>query len=360
MMKLKSFSYERSDWHVMLPSITGQNLLVGKNATGKSMIIHTLSEVISVILQTVPFSITDSYHTELVWEEGESTYLYFFRIEKGKVEEERFRVRKDNSEEEYIQRYGETSLLNGETVNAPENKLIIHVRRDTVQFPFIEDIVQWAENVLGFSFNEIDVSGDNMTEAWFVGHKIALYDIINKLQSKGESVIDGLKTKMSEIGYHIHRIQPFDVNDNFKFIFVEEENVHVPLFYRTMSKGMYRALFTLSLLTYIADDPRPSMLLIDDFCEGLDYDRSILLGKYVYGFCAQKDIQLFTSSNDSFLMDVVSLDSWHILQREGSNVEVINRTTNPSLFEDFEFTGLRNFDLFSSDFIARHLQRKGQ
>lgn len=57
-------------------------------------------------------------------------------------------------------------------------------------------------------------------------------------------------------------------------------------------------------------------------------------------------------------MDVVDLKYWNILQRKGDKVTAINIYNSPELFEDFEFTGLNNFDLFSSDFIARHKKMK--
>ena len=61
------------------------------------------------------------------------------------------------------------------------------------------------------------------------------------------------------------------------------------------------------------------------------------------------------SSNDSFLMDVVDLKYWNILHRNNNKVEVINKEQHPDMFDRFEMTGLNNFDLFSSDFIARHI-----
>ena len=101
-----------------------------------------------------------------------------------------------------------------------------------------------------------------------------------------------------------------------------------------------------------------NLLLVDDLCEGLDYDRSTHLGRMIYDFSLEHGIQLIASSNDSFLMDVVDLKYWNLLQRNGNEVYGINHITHPDLFDDFEFTGLSNFDLFSSDYIARHLNRR--
>ena len=59
-------------------------------------------------------------------------------------------------------------------------------------------------------------------------------------------------------------------------------------------------------------------------------------------------------------MDVVDLEYWNILQRQGSDITSINVKNNPELFSSFRFTGLSNFDFFSSDYIARHLQKNAQ
>ena len=130
------------------------------------------------------------------------------------------------------------------------------------------------------------------------------------------------------------------------------------LMFLQLSKGMFRALYLLIYMEYLANIKKPSMLLVDELCEGLDYDRSTRLGRIVFDFCLQHNIQLIASSNDSFLMDVVDLKYWNILQRKGSVIEGINHINHPELFDDFEFTGLSNFDLFSSDYIARHLNDK--
>jgi hypothetical protein len=94
--------------------------------------------------------------------------------------------------------------------------------------------------------------------------------------------------------------------------------------------------------------------VIDDLCEGLDYARATKLGKLVYSLCQDSEIQLVATSNDNSLMEVVDIEDWNILQREGKVVSTINAQSHPALFEKFPFTGLSNFDFFSSDFIDQH------
>jgi hypothetical protein len=86
----------------------------------------------------------------------------------------------------------------------------------------------------------------------------------------------------------------------------------------------------------------------------LDYDRATKLGKIVFDLCKEKNIQLVATSNDTFLMDVVDISHWNILQRAGKVVTTINERSHPELFEQFRYTGLSNFDFFNSDFRAQH------
>lgn len=121
---------------------------------------------------------------------------------------------------------------------------------------------------------------------------------------------------------------------------------------------MCRAISLLIQMEYLSVQNKPSLWLIDDLGEGLDYDRTVKLGKLLFDFCRERGIQLLASSNDTFLMDIVDLQYWNILERKGEKVIPLNITNNPNLFEDFKFTGLSNFDFFSSDYISRHTQAK--
>lgn len=76
----------------------------------------------------------------------------------------------------------------------------------------------------------------------------------------------------------------------------------------------------------------------------------------LFDFCTTHHIQLIASSNDTFLMDVVDLKYWNIVQREGSEVTTLNVVNHPEIFNDFAFTGLSNFDFFSSDYITRKMK----
>lgn len=356
-MVLKHFVYRSGLWNLDLNGITDENLLVGKNSVGKSKSIRAIAHVAGIIIQSK--NLDGTIYVDFELSDGEKKIYYSFNAKNGSVLSESLIVENGNESTRYIIREENLSTLDGETVNAPKDKLIIHIRRDTIQYPFIEDIINWAQHVNGFSFNEIEQDSDYNTNAWFIGGSVSLFDMIHTVTEVQKGKTKGTNSivkRMREVGYAVKNVEGI-VPENFpeiRIVLLIEDNVLPPLFTNSLSKGMFRTLFTLSLLEYMVQTEKPSLLLIDDFCEGLDYDRSVSVGRMVFDFCKENDIQLITASNDSYLMDVVNLDYWHILHREGSDVSAINKFSDPNLFDDFEFSGLKNIHLLSTDFIARH------
>ncbi|WP_285819797.1 ATP-binding protein [Bacteroides acidifaciens] len=346
-MKLTQFTYRGKDWRLASPiNLQEVNLLVGKNAVGKSRTIRALGNVLLFLMQLSERNTLDIFRSELLFEDENDSISYEFRLKGADVVYESLKV----NGETLLSRNENGTNLCGESINPPVSKLTLHVRRDVVQYPFIEKIMLWAEHACGLCFNEIEMAGDSAIPFYILGQGQTLFAMVKSLPEKSiQQVID----QAHELGYPIQRIELFEHGSNLKMVLFHEENVKSQLFDALMSKGMFRALYLLIYAQYMSVREFPSLLLIDDLCEGLDYDRSTKLGKILFDFCIEHHIQLIASSNDTFLMDVVDLKYWNILQREGSEVSSIDIIKNPDLFNDFLFTGLSNFDFFSSDYITR-------
>ena len=346
-MKLTQFTYRGKDWRLASPiNLQEVNLLVGKNAVGKSRTIRALGNVLLFLMQLSERNTLDIFRSELLFEDENDSISYEFRLKGADVVYESLKV----NGETLLSRNENGTNLCGESINPPVSKLTLHVRRDVVQYPFIEKIMLWAEHACGLCFNEIEMAGDSAIPFYILGQGQTLFAMVKSLPEKSiQQVID----QANELGYPIQRIELFEHGSNLKMVLFHEENVKSQLFDALMSKGMFRALYLLIYAQYMSVREFPSLLLIDDLCEGLDYDRSTKLGKILFDFCIEHHIQLIASSNDTFLMDVVDLKYWNILQREGSEVSSIDIIKNPDLFNDFLFTGLSNFDFFSSDYITR-------
>lgn len=188
--------------------------------------------------------------------------------------------------------------------------------------------------------------------------KLRVNNLFAMLKALPEESKNKIISQAHELGYRITSIRPVELAEVLKLVFFDEEGVKDSLLINNLSKGMCRAISLLIHMEYISKQEKPSLWLIDDLGEGLDYDRVTKLGKLLFNFCLEHGIQLIVSSNDTFLMDIVDLKYWNILQREGGKVTSINIQNYPEIFEDFKFTGLSNFDFFSSDYIARHILKE--
>ncbi len=114
---------------------------------------------------------------------------------------------------------------------------------------------------------------------------------------------------------------------------------------------MFRAISLIIQLNYLKLTREPSCILIDDIGEGLDYERSCHLIKLIMDKAENARFQLIMATNDRFVMNEVPLEYWTVLHREGKRCRVFNIKNSKEKFEEFRFTGLNNFDFFSSDYL---------
>ncbi|WP_163631849.1 AAA family ATPase [Paludibacter sp. 221] len=348
-MKLIEFKYFDGFWKLENFKLSEVNLVVGKNAVGKSRTIKGLNDTIQVLLQGKDIKSNEVFYAILLFiNELNDSIIYGFNYQNGKIIQEDFII----NGVAILKRDEKKTLLNKEIISPPNNKLTLHVRRDIKEHPYFEKIMQWAENSYGIVFNEADFIGGRGKKPYLMVQGEGLYDMLNSLS---EESVERVIKAASIMEYSITKIEAVD---DVKAVRFYEKDVKIPLWDFNLSKGMFRTLHLLIFLEYLSTLKAPQMLAIDDFCEGLDYERATKLGKYVFDFCLEHDIQLIASSNDSFLMGVVDVKYWNILQREGSIVKAINYQNNPELFDNFELIGLNNFDLFSSDYIARYTAKK--
>lgn len=351
-MELTHFFYKEPTWELTqaIP-FKAVNLLVGKNAVGKSKVIAAIFNMANIILQQdMPFVSRISCSSTFSFKDEEEVIEYHFTYQRGIITEENLTINGQN----LLNRNEKETLLEGMPINPPTDKLTLHVRRDIIQYPYFEKIITWAENVYGQRFNEIEADRGNKTNSFLSPiHKDDLFTMVKSLPSES---IQRIIEQAQNLDYHLEAIKTFKP-ERFKIVLFKEKGIKEPLFISSLSKGMCRAISLLIQMEYLSAQGKPSLWLIDDLGEGLDYDRTVKLGKLLFDFCHERGIQLLASSNDTFLMDIVDLQYWNILERKGEKVMPVNTTNSPDLFEDFKFTGLSNFDFFSSDYISRHTDK---
>jgi hypothetical protein len=249
-----------------------------------------------------------------------------------------------------IMRECSSATMYDEQVSPPAGKLLIQVRRDTLRYPEIEEIIRWAEHTSMFVFSNITTSHNSLSP-YVISNEPLLPVMYGKISEEKQKQ---LLAFMHELGYEIDRIEEYQRENGSKMLHVYERGIENPLTPFELSNGMFRVFCVLLYMLYCSTLADARCLIIDDMGEGLDYMRSTRLGKIMFSYCEENHIQLLATSNDSFLMDAVDLQYWNILLRKGGRVYSLNNKNSKELFERFVRTGLSNFDILSSNFIANN------
>jgi len=338
-LTLSKFSYEGD----LFPEIEGitlkdLNLLVCKNANGKSTIlfyIHLIAKVLKGDIGATKYGdITDNF--EITFQNSSQKLGYNL----GRM----------------FSREG--LLITKEYLKHNDNW---KVKRDNAS---------WAENTYFIDFNATKL-GDFRLES----EQMKLYNRVKRREDSFMRYNDlvayyyaqlspqkriSIKETINTIGFHITEI---DLDDYKEYtcpppLRFSEIDKYVSIEDTLLSSGMKRTIYLIIYLEYLISKKNPTTLLIDNLGEGLDYERSYNLGKYVFERCKDSNVQLIAASNDNFLLDAIDLEYWTILNREGNKISAINMESHPEIFEKFNFIGLSNFSLLSSDFLERELQKQ--
>lgn len=348
-MIITSFDYQENNWSLTDLSLGGLNLIVGKNAVGKSKTLNSLVRVAKIIRGDLNGLIW-GHRCRIVFKLAEGDEMVFsYSINSQKQIEHEFLKKGD---EVILERNKGVTLLRGEEANPPSDKLCVQSQRDTSNYPEFEAIINWAEQMNGFSFGDLSSFFSFAIPGMF-NEQIefsALYEHIK--EEKREFVV----AKMRELDYDVEKIEPVNISEKYTIITLIENGVSIPLHSYIMSNGMLRVFCIFSFLAYLSSEEGAKTLLIDDLGEGLDFGRSKKLSKIVFDYCEKQGIQLIVTSNDNFLMNAVELNKWIILQREKEKVIAISEKTHPELFLRFKRTGLNNFDIFGTDFVSKYLK----
>ena len=344
-MILSQFTYNNdSGWRLEELALNHQNLIVGFNSVGKSRTVSAIGHVARFIKGDLDAA--GNFSCSLLLENG-NRLEYSFEVAGGQVLAEVLR----KNDTPLIQRERYTATMYGDnTVSPPESKLLIQVRRDTMKYPEIEEIIQWAEHTTLFVFSNI-TTDPNSLSPYAISDEPRLPVMFSKISENQREL---LRNYMCDMGYKISKIEEYERSTGAKSLYIYESGIKVPLRPFDLSNGMFRVFCVLLYMIYNSTLSEARCLVIDDMGEGLDYMRSTKLGKIMYEYCEKNQIQLIATSNDSFLMDAVDLQHWNILQREGNRVYCINMSNSPALFEKFQRTGLSNFDILSSNFLVNN------
>ncbi len=353
-MKLIEIKYtdsNASNWQLLDLSLGNFNLIIGENAVGKSRTVHLISSFAQMIAKQDTYIYFGEWVLSFMKNNGD-ILTYELDVLHPNIQREKLSINGHdvlNRDKNSTKIYSETSKKFIK-INPPDDTLVLHVRRDKDEFPFFEDLIQWAKQVRGFKFGSIaphTLNVDKQTDTL-----TSIDNIPALLEQLNDSEYTAIINQFNSLNYELEKIS-IRKNLNGNRIIVYQKGMTTELNQHDMSQGMFRSLCLIIFMHYLQSKNNVSTIIVDDFCEGLDYNRAIKLGKLIVEQFANSKIQFIATTNDNFLMDVIDIKYWNILVREGSTVRSFNYQNSKAIFDDFKLSGLSNFYLFSSDFLSQ-------
>jgi hypothetical protein len=325
------------------------NLIVGKNAVGKSRILSVPSAFASMINQSSSVYYRGSWELTFITDDKQKIDYNLINIPFKRVVKESILVDGKpvlERDRNVTKLYSHTKQDTDE-ISPPDDKLVLHVRRDKKEYPFLEHIVEWAEKTHTFKFAQVNpnASGDKIEEP-----PIIIEDIPALIDELTDTSKMDIINEFNELGYEIEN---FYARKQFgrHVLYVREKKLTYDLRQSSLSQGMFRAISLIAFIHYLIDNHKAKTIIVDDLCEGLDYERATKLGSLIFEKFRDKGVQFIVSSNDCFLMDVIPVRYWTVLSKENSHISVYNYENSKKKFDDFKYSGLSNFDLFASDYL---------
>lgn len=366
MTKLKSIQYSlfesfnNKEWVLEKCLFEQVNLIVGRNASGKTRVLNTVVELADIFKYR--YDLSREVTVKLIAEfevEGEKT-LYEIQYGRDKILHEKlafgdiFTLERDE-------------LGRVESIYGFEKSIKDSIRvTDTMlgnSFGGEDKIIQFIKNWADY-FSYYPFAGNLGQFQYKINHSIpkdAAYSVSKFIAGRerfrtdfNDLIIDN----MAKIGYEIKEIGvERSILENDKVakgvIYIIEKESSTRIYQYEMSQGMFRALSLIIQVNYTILAQNATCIVIDDIGEGLDHERAKKLIELLIQKSEDSDIQLIMATNDRFVMNTVPLKYWTILDRKGHQVKTYNYQTHKELFDEFEDMGLSNFDFFSSEFY-RH------
>lgn len=372
-MQLKSVKYSEfegtpQEWSLDGLTLGMRNLIVGKNASGKSRILNIIAALARHLAGLQQPSISGKFIFEFIDDVENLNYLLHFADEK--VIEEKFSVNGKTLLDRGVNGEGNIyaeEIDGGKSIRfqTPPTELASVARRDNIQHKFLDPLYTWGSSLRHYYFGSplgkdrlavFDTKGKKIDER-DPNSVVALYKLA--FEKFGENFKAVVINDMAMLDYKVEDIglaAPISIRfsnvpgEPFG-LYVKEKDLQGITDQHSMSQGMFRALSILIQVNYSQMTKQATCILIDDIGEGLDFDRSCKLIKLLRDRAEKSSIQLILSTNDRFVMNNVPLEEWSVIQRLGGHVKVLNHENSRDIFDEFKFTGLSNFSFLELDFI---------
>ena len=375
-MQLKFIEYVEfpktdREWRLEGTALSQINLVVGKNATGKTRMLNLIASLAKLITGEIKEIFQAGSYVAKFQKDGTS-WEYLLEYDNAVVTREELLL--DGTDmlhrgEGSIGRIVAEDIENKPRIRfqADARQVAVLSKRDAVQHGFLEPLHDWALSVRHFRFGgdmgnlavavkgpEIEINDRDTSQLVPILHKA--------LKKYGETFKESVKADMAAIGYPLDDLQIRRPPNTIVHSLVPAELVGVAAKetelksatdQNFMSSGMFRALSLLIQTTYFSLENSGGCFLIDDIGDGLDFERACGLIDLLRDKAQKSSIQLIMSTNNRFIMNRIPLEHWCVLHRKGSLVQGWNDSNSHDAFERFKITGLNNFDMLATGFLNR-------
>lgn len=347
------------EWHLKDVSLSRLNLIVGRNAVGKTRTVNIINALARMLSSRIPGLLNGNW--DILFAHNDSVLRYILKIEEAKVVEERLSQdgkvllkRKGDEGEYFVEGEGYKKY------HPPESKLTNQVRRDKRELPYLEWLIEWAEKYRSFSFS--NVRPDQMIARLPVPVRQAGPDLIAEDLSMTPYLLDEMQNNeemkrriikdLAYMGYKVKDVKAIrssvpGIPGDIRTIQIAETGIDFPIEQFALSQGMYRVIAIAVTINYVMQEGTQGTVVIDDLGEGIDFERSFKLADIVFRRAEETGIQLIVTSNDRFLMNAVDIKYWNVVERRQKTVRAFNYKNSKKAFEEFALTGLNNFDFFA-------------
>ncbi len=338
-------------------------LVLGKNASGKTRTLNVIWNLAELVSGAIKFTYISGRYNAF-FAHGNSKYEYLLEYENSEIVNEYLLV---DGEKKLTRDDRGTCIVFAEEhkdnmkYKVNSNQLAVLAKRDELQHPALDTVCKWGEQTRMYKFGT--KLGRETAGAFLEGgirinerDPEAVVGLFKRGHKKfKKKFINAICKDMRSLGYNVEDVflSPFLTTPNISvplmMITVKESDLKGDVQQAQISQGMFRALSLLIGMNYILMAGSASLLLIDDIGEGLDYDRSVRLIELVQKKTKKNSLHIVMSTNDRFVMNCVTIESWAVISRTGSSCRFINYKNSKEQFDEFKYMGLSNFDFFRDE-----------
>ena len=232
---------DRNPWILNGLSLSDFNLIIGKNTTGKSRTVRVIVGLANIIASKAPLT-NGTWHAEFEDYVGSDSakFEYDLVINGRKVVSEKITI----NNELKLERNGSTKIFSETSkkfvqIEPPDDRLVLHIRRDKVEYNFFENLVEWSLRVRGYEFSDVK-PGDILIDKEATS-LVRLNTVPQVTELLRPETLQTTINEFNTIGYKIENIEVNKINVapiEAKVLDIKEKGIKFLINQKDLSQGM--------------------------------------------------------------------------------------------------------------------------